>query len=95
MVLASRQYVRVQEGELAALYRDMAWTLYQRLWRWTAEANPDLGTSERRKLIDQVTEPLRDSDAPSAIKAVLTGRLFQVLLLAHTSDGIPAPSRAS
>ena len=88
MVLASRQYVRAQEGGLAALFRDVAWTLYHRLWQWTAEANPDLGAPERRQLLDRVTAPLRDAEAPSAIKAVLAGRLFQVLLLGHLT-GVP------
>ena len=83
MVLASRQYVRVQEGELAALFRDVAWTLYQRLWQWTTEANRSLGTSERRQLIDKITQPLLDTDASNVVKAVLAGRLYQVLVLAH------------
>jgi len=81
MVLASRQYVRAQEGELAALFRDVAWTLYQRLWQWTAQTNPDLDAPERRQLLDRITAPLCDSEAPGAIKAILAGRLFQVLLL--------------
>lgn len=81
MVLASRQYVRSAEGELAALFRDTAWTLYHRLWSWTAEANPELESSERRRLLDRITDPLRDSQTPDAIKAILAGRLFQALLL--------------
>ena len=81
MVLASRQYVRVAEGELAALFRDTAWNLYLHLWRWTAEANPDLDVAERRQLLDRITEPLLNAQTPDAIKATLTGRLFQVLLL--------------
>lgn len=92
MVLASRQYVRAQDGELAALFRDVAWTLYQRLWQWTSNANPDLPPTERRQLLDQITEPLSDSETPAALKAVLAGRLFQVLLLGHLTgepDGVP------
>lgn len=91
MVLASRQYVRAAEGELAALFRDTAWTLYQRLWQWTAEANPDLDASERRQLLDRITEPIRDTQAPTAIKAVLAGRLFQVLLLGFWSASSSRP----
>jgi len=83
MVLASRQYVRAQENELAALFRQTAWYLYQRIWGWTVSANPDLDSSERRQLIDRITEPLRDPDVSTTIKSVLAGRLFQVLLLAH------------
>lgn len=89
MVLASRQYVKAQEEELAALFRATAWTLYQKLWSWAAETNPDVEAAERRRLLDRLIEPLRDADATPAIKAVLTGRLFQVLLLAHVSDDVP------
>ncbi len=89
MVLASRQYVRAAEDELAAIFRDTGWSLFERLWQWTAESNPDLGTAERRQLIDRITDPLRDTRASSALKAVLAGRLFQVLLLAHITDEIP------
>jgi hypothetical protein len=89
MVLASRQYVRAQEGELAGLFRLTAWTLYQRLWRWTTEAKPELDAADRRRLLDEVTTPLRGSDTPIEVKAVLAGRLFQVLVLARLSDDIP------
>ncbi len=95
MVLASRQYVRAQEGELAALFRGVAWTLYHRLWQWTAETNPQLESSERRRLLDRITEPLCDSEAPDAVKAVLAGRLFQVLLVGHLTDEAAVPPRSS
>lgn len=89
MVLASRQYVRAQEGELALLLSATGWVLYQRLWQWTADANPELEAAQRRQLLDQLTRPLRDTDTAIAAKAVLAGRLFQVLLLAHISDDVP------
>lgn len=95
MVLASRQYVRAQEGELAALFRNVAWALYHRLWRWTAEANPDLDAAERRRLLDRITEPLCDAEVPAAIKAILAGRLFQVLLLGSLAGGLTAPPPTS
>lgn len=81
MVLASRQYVRAAEGGLAALFRTTAWSLYQRLWEWTAEANPELEAGQRRRLIDQLTRPLLDAELPNAGKAVLAGRLYQTLVL--------------
>jgi len=83
MVLASRQYVRAQEGEIASLFRETAWTLYLELWRWTANANPELGPAERRRIIDDLVAPLNDHDVATTVKTVLTGRLFQILLLAH------------
>jgi hypothetical protein len=95
MVLASRQYVRAQEGELAALFRETAWSLYDRLWQWTEAAKPDLDAAERRRLLDRVTAPLCDARAPAAIKAVLAGRLYQVLLLAHLSDAVAGGPESS
>ena len=95
MVLASRQYVRAQEGELAALFRDTAWTLYERFWQWTTEPILISRPPRGRQLLDQLTAPLRDTQAAIAIKAMLTGRLFQVLLLGHLNC-VSAPSpRAS
>ncbi|MCU0303450.1 MAG: hypothetical protein MUC56_05290 [Thermoanaerobaculales bacterium] len=81
MVLASRQYVRGAEGEIAALLRDAAWDLYDRLWRWTSGVNPELGADERRRLLEALLGPLRSPDAPSPVKAALAGRLYQVLLV--------------
>jgi len=86
MVLASRQYVRAQQGELAGIFRLTAWSLYRLLWRWAAAANPELAATDRRRLLDEVTTPLRGSDVPIEVKAVLAGRLFQVLVLAHLTD---------
>ena len=39
--------------------------------------------------LDRVTAPLCDAQAADAIKAILAGRLFQVLLLGHLT-GRPA-----
>jgi len=89
MVLASRQYVRAQEGEIAALFRDTAWNLYEQLWQWTADANPELEAAERRRLLDRLTAPLRDVDTPPSVKASLAGRLYQVLLIAHLRRIVP------
>jgi hypothetical protein len=89
MVLASRQYVRAQEGEVAGLFRLTAWTIYRLLWQWTSEANPELDTAQRRRLLDEVTTPLRGSEVPIEVKAVLAGRLFQVLVLARLPDHVP------
>jgi hypothetical protein len=92
MVLASRQYVRAQEGELASLFRQTAWSLFERLWRWTSVTNPDLEAGQRRQLIDRLIDPLRDADFPAGAKAVLAGRIYQVLLLAHVEGNLPPDS---
>ncbi len=95
MVLASRQYVIAQEGELASLFSSTGWTLYQRLWRWATDANPELEAAQRRQLLDQLTAPLRDTGTAIAVKAVLAGRLFQVLVLAHIADDTPSRPSSS
>jgi hypothetical protein len=87
MVLASRQYVHVHEGELEALLRDTAWRLFELLWSWTESANPELDSSERRKLIEQLTAPISNPKLGIDPRAVLVGRLFQVLVLGHLTDG--------
>ena len=56
------------------------------LWRWTAEANPNLEATERRRLIEDLTSPLGDVSVASPVKALLAGRLFQVLLLGHAGS---------
>jgi len=88
MVLASRQYVRAQEGELLALFRETAWILDRELWRWSTEVNPSLVGGERRKLIDGLVAPLFDHSVTNPVKAVIVGRVFQVLLLAHAGDAV-------
>jgi hypothetical protein len=95
MVLASRQYVRAAEGELCSLLREVAWVLYPLVWRWTVAANPDLAPDARRELIDRVIAAMRDDDVSLTAKAILAGRLFQILLLAHLSDAVAGGSRPS
>jgi hypothetical protein len=94
MVLASRQYVRAAEGDLSSLLREVAWVLYPLVWRWTAAANPDLAPEARRELIDRVIAAMRDDDVSLTARAVLAGRLFQILLLAHLSDDVAGGSRS-
>ena len=88
MVLASRQYVRAQEGELSALFRETAWILDRELWRWSTEVNPGLAGGERRTLIDGLVAPLFDRSTTNPVKAVIVGRIYQVLLLGHASDAV-------
>jgi hypothetical protein len=83
MVLASRQYVHAQEGELAALFRDAAWTLFDRLWEWTVAVNPELEPSQRRRLLDRLVEPVRDDAVPQPVRAAVVARVLLVLLVAH------------
>ena len=59
-VLATRQHVRAWRGELASVYRETSWFLYDELWSWAARRKPELDAGERRRLIDQLLAPARD-----------------------------------
>jgi hypothetical protein len=82
-VLATRQHVKAWRGELAAVYRDTAWFLYDELWRWAAQRKPDLEAAERRQLIEQLLAPARDgsSGVDDRGRTVLLCSLFLLLLV--------------
>jgi hypothetical protein len=90
MVLATRQHVKAWEGELASVHREAAWYLYGEIWRWAEEMKPDLDRKERRNLIDQLLNPVLSDDTPGMHRAVLIGRLFQLLLASYLSGEIGA-----
>jgi hypothetical protein len=83
MVLATRQHVKAWEEGLESVYRDAAWFLYGELWRWAEEQKPELPPSERRRLLDRLLRPVLARETPGFSKALLLGRLFQLLLLSH------------
>lgn len=86
MVLATRQHVKAWEEGLAALYRSAAWFLYAELWHWAEEQKPDLPARERRVLLERLFEPVHSSETAGFDKAVLLGRLFQLLLVSRLSS---------
>lgn len=81
MALATRQHVKAWSAELDAVFRSAAWRLYERLWRWTERRTPDLPHDRRRKLIESLMSPMSSDAAGGMAKAVLVGRLYQILLL--------------
>jgi hypothetical protein len=70
---------------MTAVYHATAWVLYEALWRLSEMTQPTMNTTDRRQLIEKSLAPLRDEAVTGTIKAVLIGRLFQILLLAHLS----------
>jgi len=88
MVLATRQHVRAWEESLGAVCSGASWFLYEELWRWSQEKNPELTAGQRRLMLDKLFQPLcsKQGDGPS--KAILIGSLFQLLLLSHILDEI-------
>ena len=82
-VLATRQHVRAWRGELASVYRETAWFLYDELWSWAARRKPELDAEERRRLIDQLLAPACDEStaADDRGRSVLLCSLLLLLLV--------------
>ncbi len=85
MALATRQHIKAWEGELAAVHRGAAWVLFDDLWRWTTERNPEIPALERRELLDQLLAPTLDPRQPGLLRAALICRLFQILIAASVA----------
>jgi hypothetical protein len=83
MVAASRQYVKGWEIETGLVHSQAAWYLAEALWHASGETQPDLPAETRWQAIDQLLAPARDPDLPAPGKALLLGRIFQMLLLTH------------
>lgn len=95
-VMATRQHVKAWRGELDAVHREAAWFLYDELWTWAARSKPDLDSVERRRLLDQLLEPIRDDGPPPERKRVILCTLFVLLLIdALDRAGVPPESQAS
>jgi hypothetical protein len=89
MVLASRQYVRAWEGEMAAVYAMAAWRLFRELWQVSAAMRPELDATERRRLVDEMIAPLLAGELDGGRRAALAIRLYQLLLLARLRRLLP------
>lgn len=80
MVLATRQHVKAWEQELANVYAEAAWQLYDQLWKWSLPLRPELKPGARRVLIEQLLAPIRSEEPAGTVKAVLITRYYQLLL---------------
>jgi hypothetical protein len=83
MVAASRQYIRAWQVEAGLVHSEATWYLGEALWRASRHMQPDLPIQERQKAIESLLAPASDPDTPASAKALLIGRIFQVLLLSH------------
>jgi hypothetical protein len=88
MVLAARQYVKAWEGEMASVYQEAGWHLYQALWALSVQTQPQLDAAARRQMIETMLAPVHDTAVSGSIKAVLIARLYQILLVAHLQSPI-------
>lgn len=81
MILATRQHVRAWEEELRAVYRRAAWYLFDQVWKFSLESRPELEAAKRRQLLEKLFRPILADNTDGEVKAVVCGRLFQILLL--------------
>jgi hypothetical protein len=89
MVAASRQYVKGWEVETGVTHSHAAWYLGEALWRASAEMQPDLPAEQRWQAIQMLLAPAHTAEVPAPDKAVLLGRVFQMLLITYLSRLLP------
>jgi hypothetical protein len=90
MVAASRQYIRAWDAETTLVHTQAAWYLSEALWRASRQMQPDLAPEKRWEAIQGLLAPAYASDVPASAKAVLLGRVFQLLLLTQMARLWPA-----
>ena len=89
MVAASRQYVKGWEVETRLVHSHAAWYLGEALWAASAEMQPDLEAERRWQAIQALLAPAYDPEVPAPDKAVLLGRIFQMLLITYLARMLP------
>jgi hypothetical protein len=81
MVAASRQYIKGWQLESDLVHREAAWYLTEALWRASSTAQADVPAEARWQAILSLLAPARAADVAPEAKAVLLGRVFQILML--------------
>lgn len=89
MVAASRQYVKGWQVETGPVHSQAAWYLTEALWRASLEMQPDLPPEQRWQAIQALLAPAYDPETPAPDRAVLLGRIFQMLLVTHLARLLP------
>jgi hypothetical protein len=80
---ASLKSAEAWEIEAGLVYDEFAWFLYEELWDVSLSVRPELTSVERRQRIDQVLDPLLDSDLPDKDRAMLVVDVFRSVLAAR------------
>jgi hypothetical protein len=90
MVAASRQYIKGWETETGLVHSQAVWYLTEVLWRTSVREQPHLPAEQRWQSIQSLLAPASEPDVPAPDKAILLGRVFQILLLTHLAQLLPA-----
>jgi hypothetical protein len=81
MVAASRQYIKAWEVETGLAHSRAAWYLAKALWHASCSMQPDLESDQRWRAIQDLLAPAHDPEVPASSKALLLGRVFQILII--------------
>jgi hypothetical protein len=63
--------------------------LTEALWQLSTETQPDLAHAQRWDAIQTLLAPVHDREVPAADKALLVGRIYQILLLTYLARLLP------
>jgi hypothetical protein len=88
MIAASRQYVKAWREELGPVHAGAIWYLSEALWHASVRGKPDIPAQERWQAIQTMLEPAIDPQEADSQRAVVLGKVFQLLLLIELV-GIP------
>jgi hypothetical protein len=80
---AAMQSAQAWEIEAGLVYDEFAWFLYEELCDISLSVRTELTPGERRKRIDEVLDPLLDSDLPDKDRATLVVDVFRSVLAAR------------
>ncbi len=89
MVAASRQYIKGWQVETGLVHSHAVWVLTEALWHASNEMQPDLPSEQRWQAIHSLLAPAHDPDVPAPDKAMLLGRVFQILLITYLAQILP------
>jgi hypothetical protein len=80
---AAMQSAQAWEIEASLVYDEFAWFLYEELWDISLSVRTELTPVERRQRIDEVLDPLLDSDLPDKDRATLVVDIFRSVFAAR------------
>jgi hypothetical protein len=80
---AAMQSAQAWEIEAGLIYDEFAWFLYGELWDISLSVRTELTEVERRHRIDQILDPLLDTDLPDKDRATLVVDVFRSVLAAR------------